>query len=901
MEYATECFNSNNNSSSSGDYSLVDVFYRKKYSANNYIKFLLNIQDAHLAEAPIFPRPLLVDIDISEPIENKEDGVKELYDDAVVKDVAMSYTEALNDALEKLPEKYYIIYLCKPPRIVKTKSGKWIIKHGFHLHFLNILLGKKDSKIIHTRAKNITEYGEYIDDVSSTPWLLYGSTKSPSDLPYKISYAIIIENDDYIIEKNYRKLYNGHKICGIELNSIKENIDTLILSTRLGTTFTLASLYKVKNEIHDEIRENLDVNNPPSNTVFNFELPTNRSTSRDDSNILYQSEQDGDEKKNGLKNFPYVSSKNIMRLVMELDIQRTIEYSKWVQVCMILCTISKERSNDPEVDWKELFHMFSRRYLEAYDEQACEQKWNSIVRQNCSNPVGFGTLIKLAKEDGLIKRNRDICFDFNPCFIPVNDIDIAEAIKEYVPKMFVTHKDHGCWTFKETTWEEVRDWEDAFAKYTGEWLTIYDRRIKENIKLEQIEEEKLEMQKQLSTLVKKLRNHSSLNNVKKSIFDIFHCSDIEKLFQQQTRYIAFNNKVFDVESWEFVEPKPEFYIKDRFIHDYIPWEEHNYENKEFVRDFMKKIFPDKELRKYMKKECAVFMLGRNVFKQFNVWTGIGNNGKSVFIRLLESVFTKMVMKAPKSIIMNTQQKQGGANPELFRLRSAKLAIIDEITDNDVLDPGSIKNITGDDALYGRDLYQKADYVSEIQPFFHPIAIMNSVPYIKRADEATMNRLRVIPFESIFTLENFNDYIKTHPNIDKNRLIKADPNVKDKLKVKANVFLSYFVKQLLKCNSLEEFASNENVPRKAREALEKFKRQQNIIKKFMDENYIIDNNPESENYIRIQNIMREYNASKGAVQLSLTEITDLLKNYSQTVSGISITDTGFVKGISRLER
>jgi P4 family phage/plasmid primase-like protien len=881
MQYVKEYYNNSMETLNDSMYNIIDVVNRKKYNVINYVSFLLEIGPAFLAEMPMYPRPVLVDVDIS--TEEKPENFF-LYTDEDVKNIALLYISVLDELLEDRPKYYKIFFLSKPLR--KNKLGKY--KHGFHLHFFNVSLNKEDSEKLFkiVISKSPEKIKSILDNVSNKPWLLYRSRKSEDDISYEISYGIEYSEDEYKIVENCKEFLKGHKILNINLNSIidNDNIFTLVLSTRLSLNSSFCKYYKIKK---------IEQPNIPS---FSSDSDLDSDSDSDDYSDSDSDNQWIEENKIGEK-FPHLSSSRIADLVMDLDISRSKEYNKWVQICMILCTLCKENYNDNEVDWCQLFHLFSKKSLEDYNEIDCQRKWDSIFKRRVDKPLGLGTLIKFAKEDGLIRGNRDICFDFNIHFIPIYDMDIAESVKRYIQDLYITSKDHGCWKYSGTTWIELADWEYEFGEYIRKWNIIYQSRIQEIISSGN--EEYQEMQKSIVILHKKVRNQNTLNNLKKALFEQFHDEKIEELFKQNTRYIAFNNTVFDTELWKFVEPDPKFYIKEKYNHNYKEWEKFQEEDRNFVKNFMKTIFPDISLRKYMKKECGLFFLGRNVFKQFNVWTGVGNNGKSVFIRLLESVFTKMVMKSPKSLVMGTQLRQGSACPELFRLKNARLVIIDEITDNDVLDPGQIKSITGDDSLYGRDLYQKSKEIAEIQPYFHPIAIMNSVPYIKRADEATWNRIRLIPFESVFTSEDFESYVKTRKNIKKEYLVKADSKIKDKLKDKAEVFLSYFMKQLISVKSFKEFTEIENVPEKAKEALKKFKQEQNIIKRFMDENYIISESQDS--FVRTQTILREYNSSKGAIQLSLEEMYELLQNYYAGDSEVVVTKTGFIKGIIRLDR
>jgi phage/plasmid-associated DNA primase len=95
-------------------------------------------------------------------------------------------------------------------------------------------------------------------------------------------------------------------------------------------------------------------------------------------------------------------------------------------------------------------------------------------------------------------------------------------------------------------------------------------------------------------------------------------------------------------------------------------------------------------------------------------------------------------------------KAGACFPELTRAeRGVRWAVIDEFAPDETVNAGIIKNLTGGDDLYARDIQQKGKDVREMDPFFKLIFICNTIPNIRNPDNATWNRVRVIPFESTF--------------------------------------------------------------------------------------------------------------------------------------------------------
>ena len=136
------------------------------------------------------------------------------------------------------------------------------------------------------------------------------------------------------------------------------------------------------------------------------------------------------------------------------------------------------------------------------------------------------------------------------------------------------------------------------------------------------------------------------------------------------------------------------------------------------------------------------------------WTGEGDNGKSVTQYLFEKMLGPMAIKFSTSLITGKKKEVGIASPELSRSGSGvRWAVMDEPNSDEVINAGILKNLTGNDSFFARDLYQTGKQTVEITPMFKLHMICNKLPAIKDADKATWNRVRVVPFESTFVSED----------------------------------------------------------------------------------------------------------------------------------------------------
>nr|UOX61067.1 MAG: ATPase [Diabrotica toursvirus 3a] len=817
-------------------FSVVDIYNKKKYYVTDEVEFLkqTNNNNDYLAEKPSFHTPVIVDFDIKE-----EEKIFTDYDESTVKTIALAYTTALNELLLSPPDEYHIFLLEKPCVV-----DQGIKKHGFHLHFLNVSISTDNFSLLYSCVQNKLRplgYEKNNDKIVNKLWLLYGASKSPTSLPYKVSRYINITTEGYFTCDDFTKILIGNTIYGIQITkSNVENLLRMILSIRLNgkNNFSLQDIYEFPEE-------------------------QNKSDSDSEYEKIYDK---------------HYSKETIANLVLSLNPSRAEEYDSWIKVGMILAKF------DDDTDfYKSLFHIFSKQ-SSKYQDYSCELKWNSL--RNISDiKLGVGTLFHMLKEDGIDSSN----ILFNVSHLSVFDYDIASEVKKIIPDLFISHSTLGCFKYKESIWYEVTDPKNIFKKYIKEWSEDYLPLIKE--KIYENSEENKDIIKIYTKILYKVKNYNSLNNVAKSLGELYFDENAELLFEQK-RNLPFKNCVFDVDNWKLIEPNPYDYHTIRIEHDLIPWDTVAEDKKQFVYDFWEKIFPDSELRNYVLNSIARFFTGCNHFKQFQFWVGCGNNGKSLTISLLENIFGGFAKKIPKSLIRPCFSHQGETNPELARLKDARIATVVELTKNDMMDPGQIKSLTGNDTLYARDTYEKGKNVKEVIPMFFPIMFTNENPILRNPDGPTWDRIRLINFESTFTNDKIG-YLKKNPQADPHKVFNVDPNIPRLVKVNAKYFLSYFFYILFNYKTFAEFNKKEIIPAKVGQGLETFKMQQNIIKQFLDENYIVDGT--STDTIPLQKILKDYNSSKPKVVLSKEELSAALQNYSpEVIVNVSENVRGLVK-------
>ncbi|KAJ1958883.1 hypothetical protein EC988_000001 [Linderina pennispora] len=168
--------------------------------------------------------------------------------------------------------------------------------------------------------------------------------------------------------------------------------------------------------------------------------------------------------------------------------------------------------------------------------------------------------------------------------------------------------------------------------------------------------------------------------------------------------------------------------------------------EEELQELLEMIFPDESLLKYFLYHMASCLDSGNIDKLFIIWHGLGNNGKSVMESLVEHAFGSYCYKAPTSLFSSRRADSSGATPELVRLNKSLVSFVQESDNREQINVGILKELTGNDTIYTRGLYE-APRTIEVRCKF--ILVTNKVYNLSQADDATWARIRVIPFLSKF--------------------------------------------------------------------------------------------------------------------------------------------------------
>ena len=256
--------------------------------------------------------------------------------------------------------------------------------------------------------------------------------------------------------------------------------------------------------------------------------------------------------------------------------------------------------------------------------------------------------------------------------------------------------------------------------------------------------------------------------------------------------LGFENGVIDFKEKVFRKGHPEDCVSFSTKINYIVLTKMHEPIIKEINDFMDKLFPDENLRKYMWEHLASTLIGTSsaINQMFNNYLGIGSNGKSILIMLMQYVLGDYYAEVSPTLITGERTKMGGLQPELAQLKGIRLAVMNEPDKRETINEGKMKQYTsGKDQVSCRAPYQTKTMT--YTPQFNLVVVCNALMNVKANDHGTWRRIRVVEFESLFTDNPVDD------DPEKPYQYKPDRTIEQKFKDWAPVFASMLVSIVFK--------------------------------------------------------------------------------------------------------
>jgi len=780
-----------------------------------------------IAESPPTYSALRVDVDLKFRIENYIPSTA-LYPKEFVEKLVVIYQSILKELVVDITERQ--LYCVLLEKSVKATEVENQYKNGFHLHFPFLFLSKTDQEVqIYPRVKkallensfnihetfqtfkddlwdNETSIESLIDIASlKNCWLLYGSRKSTN-------------LDTYCISKIYTHSLQELSIFEVFLDAdIYDEDENRIELNERNLVFHLPRIFSIipYGRKTSELKRNTEIRDP---SLFKYIEKKPYQTMEEDK----RSEKD--------------IKSDILQLKMLIGLlksERANDHNNWMTIGWAIYHITK--GSDDGLDLWIKFSTKSEKLSRS--ESRCIYEWSNMTDKY---RVTMGTIKYFAKQDnpeGYAK----FVFDINQKNmrkgkeLKTSHFDLAILLHSQFGNEYV-YTNVGWFRFLNHHWECIDEGLELRSRISKELVDFFTLMLRElcveelsnftvvnndDDEEEKEEDDSIEKRKKvIRMLIQNLKTTPFKNNIMKECQEVFHIRDFHRKLNSNRYLIGFQNGVYDLENNIFREGLPSDFISTQMAISYVEFSETDSRVKDVI-DFLDKVFPDREVRRYFLDVMSETFVGYNHRKQVYFWTGEGDNGKSITQMFFEKMFGKLSIKAPTTLITSRRQQSGSANAELARAgNGVRTIFLEEPDPDEEIYTGVFKHLSGNDSIYSRDLFQKGKDVNEIIPMFKLYVICNKLPRIRKGgDRATWNRIRVIPFAATFT----KDPPATVEEQNASFKFPVDPNFAQKIPSLVEPFCWILMRQRMRPKGTE--------PKSVLEATEKYKSDNDLICRF----------------------------------------------------------------------
>ena len=763
-----------------------------------------------VAEKPQPYLPVLVDVDIARKMSDDEDrdSPVPIYNENHVKKLVEIYQNVLRQILDECSEEdLHCVFLKKDP-YVSMRKDSYYTKHGFHLHFPYIFLNRVEHEAhLIPRIKDQVGKNKIFEDVgfvdsaslidtsySKVPWLLYGGRKAADKDPYLVDKVFDHQQKETTLEKAFGEY--------VLLDKNEQEIEIVgKVEYYLPRILSIIPFGRDIKELRSGLPAPMDAKRKPKQ-------PKRTREEREDIDFHENVEM-------------------VRQLVAMLDDKRANDRNEWIRIGWVLFNIGNGCDEAREM-WLE----FSQRCGDKYDEQDCIRHWDKMVKKDYT----IGSLRHFASMDS--PDEYDKLRDANvkkyiQQSLSGSHNDIARALYElYGTEFICASLRHKLWfQFRNHRWQEIEEGIYLQKKISGSILEKYTSLSKEYFdKLSNSSdagEQAMykERVKQLMKLVGNLKSAPFKRNVMKECMEVFYDGSFLKKLNKNPYLIGFQNGVYDTRTHGFRAGSPEDYISLQMAIEYKIFDNTAVEMAQ-VKDFLSKVFPDKSVREYFMDTSSDVFVGGNHSKIVQVWTGEGDNAKSITQILFEKMLGEYAVKLPTSLIIGKRTQSSAACPELVRAgNGVRFAVLQEPDQKDIINIGILKELSGNDTFFARGLFKEG---GEITPMFKLVLICNEPPQLPYGDKAVWNRIRVIPYEATFC----DDAPETLEQQILEKRYPKDRQFADKIPGMVEAFAYLLLERRKQTRKHFE-------PAKVKMATEGYRKKNDIYRQFIEESIIDD--------------------------------------------------------------
>jgi P4 family phage/plasmid primase-like protien len=781
-----------------------------------YKEAVLASDDLYLTEKHREIGPVIIDLDFrfehssagGGPDQTEASGenqpppvVRRRYQKTHIDDVIRIYGNALSSMLSEEVKSFDVYVMEKPAPTLNV--DKTVEKDGIHIVIPDIVTNvitqmKLREMVLNPLSDTLVgpleltnSIADVVDEavIHRNNWQMLGSKKPHCDM-YRVTRIVrydCTEKTTVDVEQDY--IINDNSECQVQF------VERLSIRNKYVET-------QLKTEAVEEI------------AAYELKMQESKIKSHFKNTILTKT-------RNCKNNTNEDDMKQAAILVDFLSTARAESYYDWIRVGWCLRNID-HRLLDKWTD----FSKKSRKFTEG----ECDRMWNYMRQDGAC--LGMGTLHLWARSDSPDEYAKYMATELRTLIRESangSEYDIARVVHRKYDHLYAYDAASKMWYyFANHRWHHTSEGLALKRKFPTEVAVEYRRAASYYITLaNQIEDTAQknvldELSTKLQGIVTKLKKAAFQACVMTECIMLFAIDKFEEKLDSNRNLVGFENGVYDLDALEFRDGRPEDFVSLSTGVNYIPYDPVNTTCIMEILAFTRQVITIDRVREYVLRLLASFLHGDIREERFHVWTGSGSNGKSKLLELYQKAYGDYCCTLPIALLTQKRGSSSGASPELARARRKRFACLQEPGENERLNIGLMKEMTGGDTLYARGLYKDG---MEFKPQFKMILTCNHLPLVPSDDGGTWRRIRVVRFESKFC-EN--------PDPNKPNEFPIDTSLSQKFTDWSEGFMSLLV-EYYKKNVTEKIVEPDEVLECTRE----YQRRNDIIADFLDSAVVKD--------------------------------------------------------------
>lgn len=374
-------------------------------------------------------------------------------------------------------------------------------------------------------------------------------------------------------------------------------------------------------------------------------------------------------------------------------------------------------------------------------------------------------------------------------------------------------------------------------------------------------------EKKFRAAYKFVNSATHCDGIIKYLTELYKIKDIENKIDSNIHLLAFDNCLYDFNLQQFRPIEPTDYISKttKYSIDF----KRNQAEKDKISNLIKSMFSSEEVYNYFMTITATALFS-NSQESLYIETGCGSNGKSVFNGIMSQVLGSYFY-ACENTFFTSAIKAGQANSSLVNTKGRRYIAVSEpdtgANEETYFNIDFIKMLTGRDPITCRDLYNSN---ITFVPQFTPFLLCNKTPLLKRIDNGSKRRLKIVNFPFEFTDEPIYPHQK-----------QIDRNLKDTITPQ---FINEFMHILIDI-AVQNKNKKIEMPESIKNETAEYFNENDPVRPWFDTWLTITGSNKKDEQFKTSELHRHF-LSHSDTNLSSVKFMDYLKTYNLTIKTVN---------------